>query len=84
MKTFYRIFTYTQDGSYMESFEDFKKLLTIKRYSSNTIKTYVGLLRSFNAYIGDTLAIHRLDSKYLLQKIRDIVIDKNYAYTTQK
>lgn len=68
----------------MESFEDFKKLLTIKRYSPNTIESYIGLLRSFDVYIGDTHAIHRLDSKFLLQKIRDIVIDKNYAYTTQK
>ena len=68
----------------MESFEDFKKLLEIKRYSPNTVETYLGLLRSFDSYIGDTLDIHRLESKFLLQKIRNIVIDKSYAYTTQK
>lgn len=68
----------------MESFADFKKLLIIKRYSPNTIDSYIGLLQSFDHYLGDALDIHRLDSKYLLQKIRDIVIDKNYAYTTQK
>lgn len=68
----------------MESFEDFKTLMKIKRYSANTIEAYIGLLRSFDLYIGDSLDIHRLDSKFLLQKIRDIIIDKNYAYTTQK
>ena len=41
-------------------------------------------MRSFDVYIGDSLQIYRLDSKYLLQKIRDIILDKNYAYTTQK
>ena len=50
----------------------------------STITSYIGLLTSFDHYIGDTLEIHRLDSKYLLQKIREIVFDKKYAYTTQK
>ncbi len=68
----------------MEHFEDFKKLLSIKRYSANTIKTYIGLLRSFDQYIGDALQIHRLEHRYLLHYIREIIIDKNYAYTSQK
>ena len=68
----------------MHRFEDFKQLLTIKKYSDNTITSYIGLLSSFDHYIGDALEIHRLDSKYLLQKIREIVFDKKYAYTTQK
>ena len=55
----------------MESFEDFKTLMKIKRYSANTIEAYIGLLRSFDLYIGDSLDIHRLDSKFLLQKIRN-------------
>ncbi len=65
-------------------FEDFETLLKIKRYSPNTIKTYVGLLQSFSDYIGDFQEIHRLDAKHLLQKIREIILDKSYAYTTQK
>lgn len=84
MRSFSYTFTYTTQSLYMETFVDFKKLLEIKRYSPNTVETYIGLLRSFDFYIGDSLSIHRLDSKFLLQKIRDIVIDKNYAYTTQK
>lgn len=68
----------------METFTDFAQLLTIKRYSPNTVESYIGLLTSFDHYIGDAQHIHRLDAKFLLQKIREIVIDKNYAYTTQK
>lgn len=68
----------------MNTFKDFQKLLEIKRYSPNTVKTYVGLLTVFDRYIGSEHEIHRLDNKFLLQKIREIIIDKNYAYTTQK
>ena len=68
----------------MDTFQDFAQLLKIKRYSTNTITSYIGLLRSFDDYLGDSLKIHRLDSKHLLQKIREIILDKNYAYTTQK
>ncbi len=65
-------------------FAEFETLLKIKRYSPNTINTYVGLLQSFSDYIGKFQEIHRLDAKHLLQKIREIIIDKTYAYTTQK
>ncbi|MFD0797057.1 tyrosine-type recombinase/integrase [Maribacter chungangensis] len=68
----------------MTDFEPFKTLLQIKRYSENTSKAYIGLLLSFDQYIGFEQEIHRLDSKFLLQKIREIIVDKNYAYTTQK
>ena len=68
----------------MEKFKDFKQLLEIKRYSRNTIASYVGLLQTFDRYIGDDRGIHRLDNKFLLQKIREIIIDKKYAYTTLK
>ena len=68
----------------MERFKDFAQLLKIKRYSPNTIMSYLGLLQSFDQYIGDEQEIHRLDNKFLLQRIREIIIDKKYAYTTQK
>lgn len=68
----------------MSTFDDFKKLLQIKRYSDNSIKSYVGLLVTFDSYIGFEQEIHRLDNKYLLQKIREFIVDKKYAYTTQK
>ncbi|WP_410004747.1 tyrosine-type recombinase/integrase [Aequorivita nionensis] len=65
-------------------FAEFETLLKIKRYSPNTIITYVGLLQSFSDYIGEFQEIHRLDSKHLLQKIREVILDRSYAYTTQK
>ena len=68
----------------MSSFDDFRKLLKIKRYSENTINSYIGLLKTFSDYIGQGLEIHRLENKYLLQYIRDIISDRMYAYTTQK
>ena len=68
----------------MDKFKDFKQLMLIKRYSPNTINAYIGLLASFDRYIGPEQEIHRLDNKFLLQKIREIVIDRKYAYTTQK
>ena len=78
------IFVYTTYKPYMRNFEDFRKLLQIKRYSDNTINSYLGLLETFSTYIGHSLEIHRLDNKYLLQLIRNIIGDRMYAYTTQK
>ncbi|MFS4494494.1 tyrosine-type recombinase/integrase [Maribacter sp. 2308TA10-17] len=67
----------------MNAFLEFEQLLRIKRYSNNTVTAYVGLLTVFDRYIGDAQEIHRLDNKYLLQKIREFIIDKSYAYATQ-
>ncbi len=69
---------------YMTTFESFRTLLKIKRYSENTSNAYIGLLVSFSKYIGFEHEIHRLDNKFLLQKIREFILDKKYAYTTQK
>jgi integrase/recombinase XerD len=68
----------------MSNFTNLNTLMHIKRYSENTITAYIGLLKSFDAYLGDSLAIHRLDTKHLFQKLREFIIDKKYAYTTQK
>ncbi|WP_350292372.1 tyrosine-type recombinase/integrase [uncultured Croceitalea sp.] len=68
----------------MSRFKDFQQLLEIKRYSFNTINTYIGLLTVFDTFIGEEHEIHRLDNPFFLQSIRDIVSRKNYAYTTQK
>jgi len=68
----------------MSMFLDFNTLMIIKKYSSNTINTYIGLLESFQHYLGDSLPLNKLNNKHLLQKIREFIIDKNYAYTSQK
>jgi len=68
----------------MSNFNDFKTLLTIKRYSNNSISSYIQLLKNFQDYLTDKLPINKLDNKHLFQKIREFLIDKKYAYTTQK
>jgi len=68
----------------MNGFEDFKTLLQIKRYSENSITSYMGLLTAFNRFIGADQKIHRLDNRFLLQRIREIIVERKYAYTTQK
>lgn len=68
----------------MNRFKDFEQLLTIKRYSSNTINAYVGLLSVFDTFIGENQEIHRLETPFLLQHIRNIISKRSYAYTTQK
>lgn len=68
----------------MRTFSDFRILMQVKRYSANTIKSYIGLLRVFDAYIGDEHEMHRLDVKHLFQLIREFIITKKYVYATQK
>lgn len=58
--------------------------MTIKRYSSNSITTYLGLLVSFQNFLGDTLPIHRLDHPFLLEKLRNFIIVRNYTYASQR
>ena len=45
----------------MQTFNSFRRLLAIKHYSEPTIKTYVGLLQTFQAFLGNQQAIERLD-----------------------
>ncbi len=48
----------------MSRFKDFQQLLEIKRYSFNTINTYIGLLTVFDTFIGEEHEIHRLDNPF--------------------
>jgi hypothetical protein len=61
----------------MTDFERFRALLTIKRYSENTRNAYIGLLVSFDQYIGFEQEIHRLNIKFLFHKIRDFIVNKS-------
>ncbi len=65
-------------------FQNFNTILKAKRYSDSTINTYVGLLASYQQYLGDTLAINRLDISYLITTLRDFILHKHYAFNTQK
>ncbi|WP_290696320.1 tyrosine-type recombinase/integrase [Lacinutrix sp.] len=68
----------------MSTFDEFATLLKIKRYAPNTIQTYIGLLVSFQKYLGDSLPLHRLEQHHLKQKVIQLIQDRNYAYATQK
>ncbi|WP_055446217.1 tyrosine-type recombinase/integrase [Lacinutrix mariniflava] len=66
------------------TFSNFQKLLEIKRYSSNSIITYLGLLKSFHKYIGFHVDMADLENKDLLAFIIEAVKEKQLAYTTHK
>ena len=67
----------------MQTFTPFQRLMTIKRYSPATTKTYVGLLTVFQNFVGKTL-IQELDTPTLLNHILRIVEAKRYTYSSHK
>ena len=68
----------------MQTFLGFKKLLEIKRYSTNTINTYIGLLLTFQKFVGMEVAIEKLPKNELFNHIVRIVASKKYAYASHK
>ena len=67
----------------MQTFTPFQRLMTIKRYSPATIKTYVGLLNSFQAFVGE-LPLQSLDTPALLNQVLRVVETKQYTYSSHK
>ena len=67
----------------MQTFVPFQRLMAIKRYSTATIKTYVGLLTIFQHFVGPT-PIHALDTSALLNHVLRIVEAKQYTYSSHK
>ncbi len=67
----------------MQTFVSFERLLTIKRYSPATIKTYGGLLTVFQNFVGKKL-IQELDTPALLNYVLRIVEAKQYTYSSHK
>ncbi|BAO56064.1 tyrosine-type recombinase/integrase [Nonlabens marinus] len=65
-------------------FQDFNTLLQIKKYSSNTIRSYIGLLQVFQDFLGFQMPMERLEDYYLFQKLGELILTKSYVYTTQK
>lgn len=65
-------------------FQEFNTLLQIKRYSDNTIRSYIGLLKVFQKFLGFQTSIERLDDYHLYQKLSELILLKSYVYTTQK
>lgn len=68
----------------MQTFKNFNDLLVIKRYSENTIKTYLGTLKAFQKYIGYENSIEHLEESEIIRYVMDVVKEKKLAYTTHK
>ena len=60
----------------MKNFSGFRRLLEIKRYSKNTVVSYIGLLLSFQEFIGQDLEISSLTKNELFNAIVKIVEKK--------
>ena len=65
-------------------FDNFNTILTAKRYSDSTVTTYIGLLVSYQNYLGDSRPLNRLDPSYLITTLRDFILKKEYTFNTQK
>lgn len=63
----------------MNTFKDFRTLLTIKRYSSNTIETYIGLLISFQKYLGYNLPIDTLTNFQIINEFTNMILKSTYG-----
>ncbi len=68
----------------MQTFTSFERLLSIKRYSPATIKTYTGLLSVFQAFVGSEKPIQELETSTLLHQVLRIVEAKKYTYSSHK
>ncbi|PQJ33007.1 integrase [Nonlabens arenilitoris] len=68
----------------MQTFYDFKKLLTIKRYAHNTIESYAGHLIAFQKFLGMDRPLDGLDNYQVNDAISKVVPHKNLALGTQK
>ena len=66
------------------TFNQFRKLLEIKRYSINSINTYLGLLMSFHKFIGFQTNLEDLENNQLLAFVIKVVDQKKLAYSTHK
>jgi len=66
-----------------DTFVKFEELLTIKRYSPNSIKVYLHMVYSFQKFVGNT-PIERLDNKYVLLKVITYIKHRNYGSSSQK
>jgi site-specific recombinase XerD len=65
-------------------FEDFIDFLKIKRYSPNTITAYVGLLKSFQDFMGEQIPLKQAESSYIRKKFSEKILSRDLAFNTQK
>lgn len=61
---------------------DFIKILEVKRYSSNTINSYVSFLKLVEHHFNTSL--DKVTEKQLFDYVYHLIHIKNYAYSSQK
>ncbi len=66
-----------------DTFQKFGELLQLKRYSPNTIKTYVNMVVIFQKFIGRT-PIERLNKENISISIIKLIKHKNYSTASHK
>ena len=66
-----------------DTFQKFDELLRLKRYSPNTIKTYVNMVVMFQKFIGES-PIERLNKEYILISIIKLIKHKDYSTASHK
>lgn len=59
-------------------------MLLIKRYSENTVNTYVSLLQNFQKHIGFEKAVESLSDREIYNEVVKLVEKKKYSYASQK
>lgn len=59
-------------------------MLTIKRYATSTIKSYINLIQSFQEFIGFERPIESLSTKELYNALLRHIETSNYSYSSHK
>lgn len=67
----------------MSTLKDFKKILSIKRYSKNTIDAYCGLLIAFKKHIDYQEPLNSLSNIEIAENFKNVILENNYAQSTQ-
>ena len=68
----------------MSTFLGFQQLLTIKRYSTNTIESYIGLLINFQKFIGHEKPLQEIEPNLIIDIFKKFMLQSAYSQSSQK
>ena len=68
----------------MSTFLGFQQLLTIKRYSTNTIEPYIGLLINFQKFIGHEKPLQEIEPNLIIDIFKKFMLQSAYSQSSQK
>lgn len=68
----------------MSTFLGFQQLLTIKRYSTNTIESYIGLLINFQKFIGHEQPLQEIEPNLIIDIFKKFMLQSAYSQSSQK